>query len=129
MVGPWHGAIGTLGVLVAALLGFGAVQELLVRGIRGGEVQPLLVGVGGTLVSVMLALAALAWWRRRAGARRIAVVAALAVIVFHTYAALPPHRNVGLLALTMAVTYSLALLVVALRRPAEPRVGGLDPAA
>jgi hypothetical protein len=107
--------VGILGMLVAGLLGFGAVQELVVRGIRGGETQPLIVGAIGALVSLLLGAAALAVWRQRPGARRIAVVAALAAIVLHAYAALPPHRNVGMLALLIAVCYAVILLVAALR--------------
>ena len=58
-----QGAAAVVGVLVAAFLGFGAVEELIVRGVRGGEVQPLIVGLLGTVVSLLLALAslALAW--------------------------------------------------------------------
>lgn len=109
-----RGASAALGILVAAFLGFGAVDELVVRGIRGGEVQPLVVGLVGVLVSVLLALASLALWGRHASARRLAIVAALAVIMFHAYAALPPHRNVGLLVLLVAAAYGAVLLVMAL---------------
>ena len=103
-------AIGALGILVATFLGIGAVEELVVRGIRGGEGQPLMVGVAGTMVSMLLGLAAWALWRRRQSARRLAVGAGVAALVFHAYAALPPHRNVGLLALVVAGAYSAALL-------------------
>ncbi len=109
-----RGAAATLGILVAAFLGFGAVEELIVRGARGGEVQPLVVGLAGALVSLLLALAAFALWRQHAGAPRLGLVAALAAIVFHAYAAMPPHRNVGLLALVVAVAYGAVLLGIAL---------------
>ena len=108
-------AVGILGVLVALLLGFGAVQELVVRGIRGGELQPLIVGALGALVSALLAAAALAVWRSRRDARRIAIVAAIAAILLHAYAALPPHRNVGVAALLIAVCYAALLVVTAVR--------------
>ena len=117
----WQRAVGILGVLVAALLGFGAVQELVVRGIRGGEVQPLVVGLIAAIVNVLLLLAAVAVWRQAGAARRTAIVAAVAAIVVHAYAALPPHRNVGGLALAVAVTYAAILLVAGLRSPGAAR--------
>ena len=109
-----QGAAAVVGVLVAAFLGFGAVEELIVRGVRGGEVQPLIVGLLGTVVSLLLALASLALWRRHTSARRLAIVAAIAAITFHAYAALPPHRNAGLLVLMVAGAYAVALLGLAL---------------
>lgn len=108
-----QGAAAVVGVLVAAFLGFGAVEELIVRGVRGGEVQPLIVGLLGAVVSLLLALASLALWRRHTSARRLAIVAAIAAITFHAYAALPPHRNVGLLVLMVAGAYAVALLGLA----------------
>ncbi len=112
-----RGAVVALGILVAIFLGFGAVDELLVRGIRGGEVQPLIIGLVGTTVSLLIALAALSLWRQHRSARRLAVGAAVAAIVFHAYAALPPHRNVGLLALLVAAAYAATLLGTALGHP------------
>ncbi|HJU69834.1 MAG TPA: hypothetical protein VJ650_16470 [Gemmatimonadaceae bacterium] len=114
-------AIAVFGILVAAFLGFGAVQELVVRGIQGGEVQPLIVGVTGTVVSLLLALAALALGRRQQRARPLAIVAAIAAILFHVYAALPPHRYVGLLVLVIAAAYSATLLGIALGHRTDPR--------
>ena len=109
-------AAAALGVLVATFLGFGAVQELVVRGIRGGEIQPLIIGLAGAIVSVLLALAPVALWRQHRGARQLAGVAAVAGVVFHVSAALPPHRYVGILVLVIAVAYSATLLVIALGR-------------
>ena len=123
MSGPARSAVGIIGVLVAAALGFGAVQELVVRGVRGGEVQAFVVGLLGAVVSLSLGLAALAQWRRRTGARRMAIIAALAAIVFHAYAALPPHRYVGMFALLIAVVYAVILLVTVLRDSASTSGG------
>jgi hypothetical protein len=119
-----RGALASLGILVAAFLGFGAIEELVVRGIRGGEVQPLIVGLVGAVVSVLLAVASLALSRQYADARGIAIVAALAAIVFHAYAAMPPHRNVGYLVLAVAAAYGAVLLGIALGpQSASPRDG------
>ena len=121
-----RGASAALGILVAAFLGFGAIQELVVRGVRGGELQPLIIGMVGSVVSVLLAVASVALWRRYARARRLAIVAAIAAIVFHAYAALPPHRYVGWLVLVVATAYALTLLGLARGDTPEPRRGGSD---
>ena len=101
-------------VLVALLLGFGAVQEFIVLGVRGGQVQPLLVGLAGMAVSALLAVSGIALWQQWAVARRLVPLAAISLIVFHVYAALPPHRNVGMLALTVGAGYGLILLAISL---------------
>ncbi|HEV2881482.1 MAG TPA: hypothetical protein VGX24_09420 [Pyrinomonadaceae bacterium] len=103
--------LALLNILVALFLGYGAVGEFWVRGVRGGEVQPLVVGLAGAFVSVLLALSGVALWRRRPNARRLAVVAAILSIVFHVYAACPPHRNVGILVLLVGAGYGLLLLL------------------
>jgi len=106
--------------VIAIALGFGAVQELVVRGVRGGEPQPLAVGaVGavGAVASGLLLAAAAALWREAAGAPRLAGVAAAVSAGFHAYAALPPHRNVGPAALLLALAASAALLWLARRTP------------
>ena len=106
--------IALLSVLVALFLGYGAVEELVVRGIYDGEAQPLIVGLVGTAVSVLLLAAGVTYWRRRPSARRLLLVAAVASVLFHVYAALPPHRNVGILALLVGAGYGLVLLGVGL---------------
>lgn len=104
--------LAILNILVALFLGYGAVEEFWVRGVRGGEVQPLVVGLAGAFVSLLLALAGVRLWQRRPNARPLAVVAAVLSIAFHVYAALPPHRNVGILALLVGAGYGLLLLGV-----------------
>lgn len=97
-------------ILVALFLGFGAVEEFIMLGVRGGEVQPFIVGLVGMLVSVLLATSGIALWRQWAVARRLLLFAAISLVVFHVYAALPPHRNVGVLALIVGAGYGLILL-------------------
>lgn len=106
--------LALLNILVALFLGYGAVEEFWIRGVRGGEVQPLVVGLVGTFVSVLFALSGLALWRRRPNARALAVVAAVLSILFHVYAAFPPHRNVGILVLLVGAGYGLILLAITL---------------
>jgi uncharacterized membrane protein YhaH (DUF805 family) len=106
--------LAILNILVALFLGYGAIEEFWIRGVRGGEMQPLIVGLVGAFVSVLLALSGFGLWRRRANARTLAVAAALLSILFHVYAALPPHRNVGILVLLVGAGYGLILLCITL---------------
>jgi hypothetical protein len=101
--------------LVALALGFGALQELYVLGIQGGQVQPFWVGAIGALVCLMLMVSGVALWRRWNGARGLAISAAILFIAFHAYASLPPHRNVGVGIALAACAYGLGYLVFALR--------------
>ncbi len=104
--------LAVLNILVALFLGYGAGEEFWERGVRGGELQPLVIGLAGASVSLLLALSGVWLWRRRPNARTLTVVAALLSIVFHVYAALPPHRNVGILVLLVGAGYGLLLLAV-----------------
>ena len=97
-------------VVIALVLGAGALQELIVRGVQGGEVQPFWIGVGGLVVCALLLLAAFAMWKRWPSAGRLATLAGSLSIAFHLYAALPPHRNVGGLALVLGLGVGLAML-------------------
>jgi hypothetical protein len=106
-----------MALLVAALLlGFGALQELWIRGIVGGEAQPLAVGAIGAMLSLLLAGTGVALWRRTALARPLALGTAAAMSTFHVYAALPPHRNVGLSALLVALLAAGILVARAVNR-------------
>jgi hypothetical protein len=115
--------VALFSILVALFLGYGAVEELVVRGVRGGEAQPFVVGLAGIVVSVLLIAAGLAHWRRGPSSRPLLLVAALASLVFHVYAALPPHRNVGILALLVGAGYGLVLVAVALAS-SRPKASG-----
>ena len=112
--------IAALNVLVALVLGFGAVQELVVLGVRAGQTEPFVVGVIGTVVNLMLVLSALAIWRHWPTARRLTIAAAALCIAYHVYAALPPQRHVGLVALLVATGYGLFLLARTFRGAGGP---------
>jgi hypothetical protein len=106
--------LALLNIVVALFLGYGAVEEFWIRGVRGGEAQPLVVGVVGALVSLALVAAGVARLRRSPGARQMQLLSSLALIAFHVYAALPPHRNVGILVLLVGAGYGVVLLASAL---------------
>src|SRR5256714_9381233 len=110
--------------LIALAFGFGALQELWVLGIQGGQVQPFWTGVIGALVCLLLIASSLAFWRHWKNARAFAISAALLFIAFHAYAALPPHRNVGVGMALVACAYGLAFLVFALRHDRASQVTG-----
>ena len=105
--------LAVLNILVALVLGFGAVQELIVGGLRDPEAQPFM-SLAGIVVSVLFIISGVAMWRKWPSARRLAIVAAVSSILFHVYAALPPHRNVGPPALIIGAGYGLVLLVITL---------------
>ena len=105
--------LAVLNILVALVLGFGAVQELIVGGLRDPEAQPF-IGLAGIVVSVLFIISGVAMWRKWPSARRLAIVTAISSIVFHGYAALPPHRIMGAPALIVGVGYGLILLVITL---------------
>ena len=118
--------LAVLNILVALALGFGAVQELIVPGIIDHQVQPAIVGIVGTVVSVLFLISGIAMWRKWPNTRRLAIVTAILSIVFHVYAALPPHRNVGFPALIIGAGYGLVLLIVMFSskgKSAQPAAG------
>lgn len=97
----------------ALALGGGAVQEFVFPGLRGGQAQPLLVGAAGIVVAVLCLSAAWLLWKQSAVARKLAAVSGALTILFHAFAALPPHRNVGILALLLGVVLGVLLLLEA----------------
>ncbi len=101
-----------LNILVALALGFGAVQEFIARGIGEGEPQPLLMSVGGIVVSVLFIVSAIAILRDWNGARRLMLITGVLSILLHIYAALPPHHNIGMLAMLLGAGYALAMILV-----------------
>lgn len=106
--------IAVLNILIGLLLGFGAAQEFIVLGLVDRRVQPFFAGLVGMVVSGLFITSGIAIWRKWTGARRLAIIAAILSILFHAYAALPPHRNAGLPALIIGVGYGLVLLIITL---------------
>ena len=111
--------LAILNILVALLLGFGAVQEVFVPGILGGRVQALIIGLIGAAVSVLFLISGIAMLRKAPNARRLAIITSILSVLFHVYAALPPHRNVGPPALIIGAGYGLVLLIITLASKGE----------
>jgi hypothetical protein len=102
----------TLNMVVALLTGFGAWQEFIISGLRGGKVQPFLVSIIGIIVSMLFAISGIAMLRRWPAARRLIIVTAILSILLHIYGALSPHRNMGYVALIVGAGYGLVMLVM-----------------
>jgi hypothetical protein len=102
----------TLNMLVALLTGFGAAQQLCVRGLGDQQLQPLLLGLVGMVVSILFATSGIGLWREWFNVRRLIAVTGTLSILFHVYGALPPHRIIGLVALIVGGGYGLLMLLV-----------------
>jgi nicotinamide riboside transporter PnuC len=107
--------LAILTILVGLSLGFGGMQELIVRGIIGHEVYPGILGIIGTVIAVLFIVSGIAMWRKWPNTRRLVIVTSIFSIVFHVYAALPPYRNVGPPALIVGAGFGLVLLIVTRR--------------
>lgn len=103
-----------LNILIGLLLGFGAAQEFIVPGLLDRPVQPFFAGLAGIIISLLFMISGIAIWRKWPSARRLVIITAISSIVFHIYAALPPHRNVGMVALILGAGYGLVLLIITL---------------
>jgi hypothetical protein len=101
-------------MLVGLVTGFGAGQELIVSGVIDREPRPFIIGVIGLVVAVLFLISGIAMWRKWARTRPLLIVTAILSIVFHIYAALPPHRTVSPPALIIGAGYGLFLLVFVL---------------
>ena len=108
--------IAIFSILAALALGFGAVQEFVVRGLGNGEVEPGTLGVVAAIVCVLMMFAGVAYARRAPYARTLLVVTGVVSLLVHGYGALPPHY-IGRLALLVAVTSAMVLIVAGLRLP------------
>jgi hypothetical protein len=108
--------IAIFSILAALALGFGAVQEFIVRGLGNGEVEPGTLGVVAAIVCALMIFAAVAYARRAPYARPLLVVTGVFSLVVHGYGALPPHY-VGRLALLVAVASAVVLIAAGLRLP------------
>jgi len=100
-----------LNILVALALGFGAVQEFVMVGILGGKVQPFLLSSAAIVVSVLFVISAIAMWRQWPAVRRLVVLTGVLSILIHIYGSLPPHRNMGYLALLIGAGYALVMML------------------
>ena len=99
--------VAILNVLVGLALAFGAAQEGVLGGLMGGRPASLLVGLAGTVTSLLLSasgVALLYGWSHRRG---FTLASCLLVAAFSIIASLPPYRYLGVLAMLLGVGYPL----------------------
>jgi hypothetical protein len=101
----------TLNVVVALLTGFGALQEFIIRGILKGQMQPLLLSLVAIIVSILFITSGIALLRRWTTVRPLIALTGTLSILVHVYGALPPHRNMGYIALLVGAGYGLVMLL------------------
>jgi hypothetical protein len=101
----------SLNLIVAALTGYGAGQELLVHGILKYETRPFVLSLAGLAVTTLFVASGIAVWRRWSSARQLILATGMLSIVVHVYGWLPPHRIMGYFALLVGAGYGLMLLV------------------
>jgi hypothetical protein len=104
--------LAALNILVALLTGFGALQEFIIRGIHDRQTQPLLISLMGIVVSILFITSGIALLRRWPTVRRLIILTGTLSILLHVYGALPPHRNMGFVALIVGAGYGLVMLAV-----------------
>ncbi|HEV7396776.1 MAG TPA: hypothetical protein VGN86_09735 [Pyrinomonadaceae bacterium] len=103
--------LATLNMVVGLLIGFGAVQEFIIRGIVDQQTQPRLISLAGIIVSILFITCGVGLLRRWSSVHRLITLAGTLSVLLHVYAALPPHRNMGFLALIVGAGYGLLMLL------------------
>lgn len=104
--------LGALNVLVALVMGFFAVQEFAIRGIRYGQFQPFVLSSAAILVSILFIISAVAMLREWTTARSLVLITGVFSLLVHVYGALPPHRNMGYFALLIGAGYAVVMILV-----------------
>ena len=113
--------LGALNILVALALGFGAVKEFAIGGIRYGKLHPFVLSSVAILVSILFIISAVAMLREWTTARSLVLITGVSSLLVHVYGALPPHRNMGYLALLMGAGYAVVMILVYRRNvPRDP---------
>ena len=113
--------LGGLNILVALVLGFFAVREFAFSGIRDGQFQPFVLSSAAILVSILFIISAVAMLREWTTARSLVLITGVASLLVHVYGALPPHRNMGYLALLIGAGYAVLMILVYRRSvPRQP---------
>ena len=101
-----------LNMLVALLTGYGALQEFIIRGLLARQTQPFLLSLVGIIVSILFVTSAIALLRQWPTVRPLIILTGTLSILLHVYGALPPHRNIGYVALLVGAGYGLVMLIV-----------------
>ncbi|HEU4875455.1 MAG TPA: hypothetical protein VFT44_20270 [Pyrinomonadaceae bacterium] len=101
-----------LNILVALVMGFFAVREFAFSGIRDGQFQPFVLSSAAILVSILFIISAVAMLREWTIARSLVLITGVSSLLVHVYGTLPPHRNMGYLALLIGAGYAVLMILV-----------------
>ena len=104
--------LGALNILVALVMGFFAVQEFATAGIRDGRLQPFFLSSAAIMVSILFIISALAMLCEWTTARALVLITGVSSLLVHVYGVLPPHRNMGFLALLIGAGYAVVMMLV-----------------
>lgn len=104
--------LGAFNILVALTLGYFAVQEFVISGIRYRQLQPFVLSFAAIVVSVLFIISAVAMLRQWTTARSLVLVTGVSSLLVHVYGVLPPHRNMGYLALLIGAGYAVVMILV-----------------
>jgi hypothetical protein len=104
--------LSALNILVALVLGIFAVQEFAIRGIRDRELQPFFLSSAAILVSILFIISAVAMLWEWNAVRSLVIITGVLSLLVHVYGALPPHRNMGYLALLIGAGYGVVMILV-----------------
>lgn len=97
-------------ILISLLTGFGAVQQLIFDGISDRHLQPLFLSLAAIIVSVLFVISGIALLLRWPTTHRLITLTGTLSILIHVYGSVPPHRNMGFLALITGAGYGLVML-------------------
>ena len=103
--------LGALNILVAFVLGIPAVQEFATHSV-GDRQQPFLLSSAAILVSLLFIISAVAMLREWNAVRWLVITTGVLSLLVHVYGALPPHRNMGYLALLIGAGYGVVMILV-----------------
>ena len=99
-------------ILVALTMGFYAVQEFAVHVRDDGRLQPFFLSSAAIIVSLMFIISAVAMLREWSAVRSWVFMTGVLSLLVHVYGALPPHRNMGYLALLIGAGYAVVMMSV-----------------
>ena len=101
-----------LNTLVSLAIGFGAIQHFIFDGVGERQLQPSLLGLGATFVSIMYLTTGIALFRQWPTEGRLINLTGMLSILLHVYGVLPPHRNMGFFVLMLGAGYGLLMVIV-----------------
>ena len=101
-----------LNSLVAITMGLAAVREFSITDVRDGRLQPVFLSSAVILVCVLFIISAVAILREWSAERSLVIITGVLSVLVHAYGTLPPHRNMGYLALLIGAGYGLVMILI-----------------